>query len=318
MGFLGWRWWDGNVPPVQLLGLSILFLLPVIEPGLFGWLSGFLAIPVFYSLQVNGYTTGVAIIRLCLLLVAVTSLFLQRLDIYLFTLTLLPLGFVLHASAQNGDNAAVSGCKGMLALGLGWLVFWTGFGVLADTNPYASLIKALDLGFQQTMELYSSKDAGLTPEVTYNLQIITNNLRETVPRLMPGLLATATIFTVWINMVLGNRFVARHQRAPWGSYDTWKLPDNLVWLPIAAIFAVLVGRGTVQDIGFCLLLVSGVVYLFQGLAVLLALLNRWRVPAFARLLLYGILLIQSYSLIFLALLGLCDVWVNLRQKANKR
>jgi len=318
MGFLGWRWGAGNIPPAQLLGLSILFLLPVIQPGLFGWLSGFLAIPVFYSLQVNGYTTGVAIIRSSLLFSAVTSLFLQRLDIYLFTLTLLPLGFTLHASAQKGDTAAVSGGKGLLALGLSWLVFWTGFGVLTDTNPYTSLIKALDLGFQQTLELYRSKDAGLAPEMIYNLQIITNNLRETVPRLMPGLLATATIITVWMNMVLGNRLVARNQIAPWRAYDTWKLPDTLVWLPIAAIIAVLVGQDTVRDLGYCLLLVSGVVYLFQGLAVLFALLKRWRVPAFARILLYSILLIQSYSLIFLALLGICDVWVNIRQKSNER
>jgi len=318
MGFLGRRWGIGNVPPAQLLGLSILFLLPVIQPGLFGWLSGFLGVPVFYSLQVNGYTTGVAIIRSSLFFVAVVSLFLQRLDVYLFTLTLLPLGFSLHASVQNGDSAAVSGGKGLFSLGICWLVFWTGFGVLTETNPYTSLLNALDLGFQQTLELYRSKDAGLTPDMVFNLQIITNNLREIVPRLMPGLLATAAIFTVWMNMVLGQRFVARHQMVPWGGYDTWKLPDTLVWLPIFAVIAVLFGQGTFQDIGFCLLLVSGILYLFQGLAVLFALLKRWRVPAFARILLYGILLIQSYSLIFLAVLGLCDIWVNLRQNSNKR
>ncbi len=318
MGFLGLKWGKDQIPPVQLICLSILFLLPVLQPSLFGWLNGFLAIPVFYLLQVNGYITGIAIIRTSLLLVGAISLLLQRLDIYLFSLTLLPLGFILHASALKEETAAVSGGKGLLVLALSWLVFWTGFGVLTETNPYTSLLQALDLDFQQALELYRSKDAGLTPDMVYNLQILIDNLRETVPRLMPGLLATAAIFTVWMNMVLGNRFVARKQQAPWGAYETWKISDHLVWLPIFATIAVLVGQGAIQDLGFCLLLVSGVVYLFQGMAVLLALLKRWRVPAYARILLYGIILIQSYSLIFLAVLGLCDVWVNLRHKSNER
>ncbi|MGD9950188.1 MAG: DUF2232 domain-containing protein [Desulfobulbus sp.] len=318
MGFLGLSWGENHIPPVQLLGLSIFFFLPVAQPSLFGWLNGFLAVPVLYILQIYGYTTGVAAIRLSLFFVAVAALLMQRLDIYLFTLTLVPLGWTLFRSAQKRESAAVSGAKGFFTLALTWLIFWTGYGVISEVNPYPSLIKALDLGFQQTLEIYSSKDVGLTPEMVFNLRIITNNLRETVPRLMPGLLATTVTLTVWMNMVLGNRFVARSQPAPWGTYDTWKLPEQLVWLPIAAFFAVLVGRGAFQDFGLCLLLTSAFFYFFQGLAVFFALLKRWKVPALARVLLYGILLIQSYSLILLAVLGLCDVWFNLRHKSNKR
>lgn len=318
MRLLGLSRGKDGVPPVQLVVLSILFLLPVVQPALFGWLNGFLAVPVCYVLLVHGYAAGVAIIRLSLLVVGITALLLQRFDIYLFTLTLVPLGFTLFSSARNKESAAVSGAKGVLTLAAIWLIFWTGYGFFSGTNPYTSLLKAFDLGFQQTLEIYSSKDAGLTPEMVYSLKIITSNLRETVPRLMPGLLAMAVILTVWMNMAMGNRFVARHHPAPWGSYDTWKLPEQLVWLPIAALMAVFVGQGILRDLGFCLLLVGGVLYFFQGLAVLFALLKRWKVPTLARVLLYGILLLQSYSLLFLAVLGLCDVWFNLRQKSNER
>ena len=318
MGFLGLNWGENTVPPVQLLGLSVLFFLPVVQPALFGWLNGFSAVPVLYFLSVHGFSKGGAALRLSLLFVGIAALLMQRLDVYLFTLTMVPLGYTLYISGNNQESAAVSGFKGMIALCVSWLIFWTGYGVLANINPYTSLIKALDLGFQQTLEIYSSKDAGLTPEMVYNLQLITNNLRETVPRLMPGILATAVVLTVWMNMVLGSRILARRASAPWGAYDTWKLPDQLVWLPITATVAVLVGSGLLQDLGFCLLLATGVLYWFQGLAVFLALLQRWNVPALARILLYGVLLIQSYSLILLALLGLCDVWFNLRHKSNTR
>ncbi len=318
MRFLGLSRGLGTIPPVQLIGLSILFFLPVVAPSLFGWVNGFLSAPVLYVLLAYGYATGGATLRVSLFFIGIASLFMQRLDIFLFTLTMVPLGFSLYASATNGEQAATSGLKGVFVLTVSWLIFWTGFGIATETNPYVSLIKALDLGFQQTLELYSSKDAGLTPEMVYNLQILTNNLRETVPRLMPGLLAAAVLITIWVNMVLGNRLMARAHTAPWGPYDSWKLPEQLVCLPIAATVAVLAGQGAILDTGLNLLLVSGILYLFQGLAVLFALLKRWRVPAFARALLYGFLLIQSYSLLILAVLGLCDVWFNLRHKSNER
>lgn len=318
MRFLGLSREKDGFPPVQLVVLSILFLLPVVQPALFGWLNGFLAVPVCYVLLVHGHTSGVAIIRLSLLVAGIAALLMQRLEIYLFTLTLVPLGFTLFSSARNKESASVSGAKGVLILTAIWLIFWAGYGFFSGTNPYTSLLKAFDLGFQQTLEIYSSKDAGLTPEMVYSLTIITNNLRETVPRLMPGFLATVVILTVWMNMALANRFVARHHAAPWGNYDTWKLPEQLVWLPIAALVAVFVGQGTLRDLGFCLLLVGGVLYFFQGLAVSFALLKRWKVPKLARVFLYGILLLQSYSLLFLAILGLCDVWFNIRQKSNER
>ncbi|MDD2466312.1 MAG: DUF2232 domain-containing protein [Desulfobulbus sp.] len=319
MGFLGLNLGKDGVPPALLLGLSVFFLLPVVQPALFGWLNGFSAAPLLYVLLTYGYSTGLSATRISLLFVGIAALLMQRMDIYLFTLTFVPLGFVLFSSARNKEAAAISGAKGLLTLGVSWLIFWTGYGVISGTNPYTLLIKALDLGFQQTLDVYNSKDAGLSPEMVYHLQIMTNSLREIVPRLMPGLLATAVLLAVWLNMVLGNRFVARHTHAaPWGTYETWKLPDQLVWAPIAAIFTILVGQGLLKDLGFCLLLVSGVIYLLQGLAVFFALLKRWNVPSFARFLLYGILLIQSYSLLLLALLGLCDIWFNLRHKSNER
>jgi len=301
-----------------LFALSILYFLPVAAPSIFGWVNGFLAVPVFFLLQVYGSTKGVAVIRSSLMLVGLAALLLQRLDIYLFTLTMVPLGYVLHSSANRRETAAQSGGKALATLLVCWLIFWTVLGIATNTNPYTSLIDALDLGFQQALEMYSAKDAGLAPEMVYNLQIITNNLREIVPKVMPGLLATAAILTVWMNMAAGNRFVARAKAAPWGPYEGWKLPDQLVWLPIVAIVTVLLGNGNLQNVGLWFVFVSGALYFFQGLAVMLALLNRWQVPPFARIFIYGFLIIQSYSLVVLALLGMCDVWFNLRHKSIER
>ena len=52
--------------------------------------------------------------------------------------------------------------------------------------------------------------------------------------------------------------------------------------------------------------------IFQGLAVFIHLLGRWKVPAYLRVLLYVMLVIQSYGLVLITLLGIGDTWMNLR------
>jgi len=313
-------WMKVPFRPGQLLFLGTLFFLPVLNPQLFSWLHGLLAVPVFFALTTNGRQAGAALIWVSLLLAGLGALLLQRVELFFFSLTMVPLGYTLYHSADKRESVATSGGKGVAILSLTWLFFWGLYGVTAGFNPYVNLLKVLDFGFQQTLEVYSSKEAGLSPEVIYNLQQITNNLRAITPKLLPGLLASMTIFTVWVNLVIANVLAGRQNNGslPWGRYSSWKLPDQLIWLPIVAVSLLIVGHGPIQYGGVCLLLVSGLLYFFQGLAVVIALFERWNVPVLVRIILYFVLLIQSYSVVFLAVLGLSDVWFNMRQKSDER
>lgn len=315
----GWK--NPSFPPGQLLILGALFFIPALSPSLFGWLSGLLAVPVFHLLTINGYKIGIALLRSSLLLAGFGALLTQGVETFFFSLTLVPVGYTLFTSALAGESAAKSGGKGVIALGLAWMVFWGVYGLLAGTNPYNYLLRVFDVGFQQTLELYSAPEAGITPEMLASLQQITNSLRETIPKLLPGLLASMVVLTVWINMAVANSLMARWGGAgkpPWGEYSTWRLPEQLVWAPIVGVTLLLISSGVLQRAGGWLTLVAGLLYFFQGLAVVIALLARWKVPVFVRIILYFVLLIQSYSLILLAILGLSDVWLNMRQTSKER
>lgn len=307
-----------NVPSGQILLLVALFFLPVLSPSLFGWMSGLLAVPVCCLLQVNGEETGKKILYFSLVATGVGAFLLQRLEFFLFLLTLVPLGFALHRGIAIKEPAATSGGKGVAILGLTWLCFWGIYGAVTGVNPYNQLLQVIDLGFQQTLELYGSKEAGLPPEVLLNLTSVTNAMREVFPRMLPGLLMTMVITTVWISIVLINSLTGRlTETVPWGSYSTWKLPELLVCLPIVGIALLVFGKGIFQDGGGWLTMAAVLLYFFQGLAVFISLLERWRVPYFVRIMLYAVLIIQSYGLILLAILGLSDVWIDFRkQKSN--
>lgn len=306
-----------NVPSGQILLLGCLLFLPVLSPPLFGWMSGLLAAPVCSLLQVNGKATGEKILYFSFLVAGVGALFLQQLELYLFLLTLVPLGFALHRGIAIKEPAATSGGKGMAILGLTWLCFWGIYGAVTGVNPYSQLLQVIDLGFQQTLELYGSKEAGFPPEVLLNLTSVTTAMREIFPRMLPGMLISMVATTVWINIVLINSLIGRLTgTVPWGPYSTWKLPEPLVCLPIAGIAFLVFGKGIFQDAGGWLTMAAVLLYFFQGLAVFISLLARWRIPYFVRIMLYAVLIIQSYGLILLAVLGLSDVWIDFRKQTS--
>ncbi len=306
--------------PGQLFLFSAFFFAPTLSPSFFGWLNGLLAVPVFYLLTVNGFKSGVTQLRIILVIAGIGALFVHRFEFFLFSLTLIPLACSLFKSAANQESAALSGGKGVAVLGLTWLVFWGVYGAVMGINPYKNLLEMLDLGFQQSLEFYTSKEAGMPPEMMYSLQEVTRGMRQAIPALLPGLLASALVITVWANMITCNSLVIRYYKGvfPWGKYSTWKLPEQLVWVPITALTIIMTGIGDLQYTGGCMLLVSGLLYFFQGLAVFIALLERWNVPIYIKGILYFVLIIQSYGLLILALLGISDIWFNFRQRIEER
>lgn len=183
-------------------------------------------------------------------------------------------------------------------------------------NPYKYLLEMLDLGFQQSLEFYTSKEAGLPPDMMFSLQEVISGLRKAIPVLLPGLLASALVVTVWVNMIVSNTLVKHFSKVglPWGEYSTWKLPEQLVWVPITALTVMLIGKGDLLYTGGWLLMLSGLLYFFQGLAIFIALLERWNVPVYIKWTLYFILIIQSYGVLILALLGISDIWFNFRKR----
>lgn len=305
--------------PGQTFLCSVLFFLPALIPPLFGWLNGFLAVPVIYLLCSRGAGAGSMQLQISLLAAGLAALFTGRIEGFLFSLTLVPLGYSLHRSALAGASPAMSGGRGGLVLLGTWLLFWTVQGMVSGVNPYTQLRESLDAGFRQMLEFAASEEAALTPEMLYGVQQALGEIRATAPRLLPGLLVALVPVTVWLNMVTANSLTRRFRPGGhlWDRYATWTLPEQLVWAPIAAVAVLLVSDGMIRDASAWVLLVTGTLYFFQGLAVFVALLERWRTPTFLRVLLYLVFILQSYGMLMLAVLGLSDVWFNFRRPRDK-
>jgi len=278
-----------------------------------------MAIPVFYFLKVDGERQGGIEIRNSILLAGAGALVLQQLPVMLFSLTLIPLAYSLNRSAAAGDSEVRTGARGVIILGASWFVFWAVYGTIVGINPYTHLLKTLDSGFAQVYEIYS-KNGNLPADTLLNLEQVIHELRRLIPIILPGMLACSVMMTVWMNMVGANSLLQRlrPELAPWRKYSHWRLPDRIVWLPIVAGVALTIGSGIVKNAALWILLVSALLYFFQGLAVLIHLLDKWKVPLYIRILIYGIIVLQGYGLFVLVITGVADVWIDFRHRHDNK
>jgi len=314
---------DGAKPGNQLLiSLTVLlaaaFLLPGLAPSFFGWTSGVLAIPVFCLLGLYGTKQGTILVRNGAILATVTAILLNQLPNVFFSLSLVPLAFSFSRSATVKEDEILAGFKGFMVLGLSWVVFWSAYGIVHGVNPYSQLLQILDTGFAEAYALYI-RNSEIPPETLIHLEQAVKELRTIIPAILPGMLVCTLLFTVWINLLGGISLLKRlyPERIPWKKYRDWRLPDRLVWMPIAAGVALIIGKGVAGNAGLSFMLVSILLYFFQGLAVFIHFIDRWKVPLYLRIFIYGILILQSYGLLLLSVIGIADVWIDFRRRQNK-
>jgi uncharacterized protein YybS (DUF2232 family) len=133
-----------------------------------------------------------------------------------------------------------------------------------------------------------------------------------VQRLLPGLVIVNGGLTAWLNVVLSRQIA---YFLGWGEAPPlyyWSAPEWLIFVLLGAGFLLLVPVVWVRIFSLNLLLVMGLCYFCQGVAVVAALFHRWSLPRLLRLL--GYLLIFLNPFIFLIItLGLMDLWLDFRR-----
>ena len=112
-------------------------------------------------------------------------------------------------------------------------------------------------------------------------------IRENAPQItllftgiFPALALSGAVFTVWVNLLAGRLLFRRSGVAfpDFGDLAAWKAPERLVWILIAAGGMLFVPLEGITIVGMNLLIVCGLIYLFQGLAIAAFFFRQKRVP----------------------------------------
>jgi hypothetical protein len=132
---------------------------------------------------------------------------------------------------------------------------------------------------------------------------------------IPGFTASSSLLMVMVNFMLAQLLAVRfgQARRPTSEFDRMELPGWL-WPGIAlAALLVLLG-GVIGDLGWSLLIVLVVPYLFLGLALIHVLVRRWPRPGLVLGAIYGAMILLGWPILLVLLLGFVEDWAHLRRR----
>ena len=297
----------------HILLVTAVILLPGLLGALFGWIHGLLPLLVFYYLRRYGKDRGKKYILFGCVLACAAGLIFQIFEQLLFSLTLIPTGFVLADSVENGESTHLAGMKGTAVLIGSWILATTILTFGLEHHPYTLLINSLNQGMDEAIAYYKA-NSSVPSETIFLLEQAFSQMKIWVPKIMPGILTCITLLITWFSMVAGNRLLYKKTgTGPWPEYRFWTLPEKLVWAVISSVILVLLPMEPGRTIGMNILLVTGLLYCFQGIAIMLFFFYKWSVPVFLRTVIYVILFFQSFGVVLLAVLGVVDVWADVRR-----
>jgi len=297
----------------HILLVTVVILLPGVLGAIFGWIHMLLPLLVFYYLVKYGTNRGKKYILIGCVLACAAGLIFQIIEQLLFSLTLIPTGFILADSVKRGEAPHIAGIKATLALIGTWVIATSILSFGMEHHPYTLLVNSLAQGMDEALVYYKANST-VSTDTLYLLQQTFEQMKVWIPKVLPGILTCMTLLVTWVTMVGGNRLLFRKTGVrPWDEYRYWVLPEKLVWLVIAAAVLVMVPMEPGRTIGLNLLLISGLLYCFQGTSIMIFYFYKWSVPVLLRTIIYLILFFQSFGAIILAVIGVADVWFDVRR-----
>lgn len=132
-------------------------------------------------------------------------------------------------------------------------------------------------------------------------------------KIYPALITIMLVAMAGFNLALVRRFAGRlGLDLKISIFIKFRNRDPLVWLLIAAGFAMLAGNPVITTPALNVLVITATLYFLQGLAIALTIINRQSFAGLLRTMLFLMLLFQPYLVALLAALGIFDLWGDFR------
>jgi uncharacterized protein YybS (DUF2232 family) len=194
------------------------------------------------------------------------------------------------------------------------LFFFAGFiaySTVSGINLQQLISAEISSSLKQAVTLYEK--GGVTGEELEFIKSSMSTAGDLLQRLYPALVTVLFVVIAGCNLALVKKTTARTTvNIAIGDFSTFKNPDLLVWVLIAAGFVLLLPVSPVTTPALNILLIITLLYFIQGMAVVSAFIAKNTASTLLRILLYSLLVIQPYLLTLIAGIGLFDLWVDFR------
>ncbi len=192
-------------------------------------------------------------------------------------------------------------------------------GLLASAGlDLSALSRHFEADFSQTLPQYFAEGGGAADgELRTYIQEALATVRQLLPSLVIISTATGALVNYSVVRLIWRRMGDR-TLFPEMTLSQWKAPEACVWALIAAGLCYFFPLPSLQVVGLNVLLLVSLVYLLQGLCIMVFYLNKISVPPLLRSIAYLFLVIQPLFLLGVTAFGLFDLWCDFRRLSNKR
>lgn len=290
---------------VATLALFLAFVtLPLVGmlPGMFAPLPA-----LYYSFKGNR-GNGAAIV---VIVAVVLSLMGDPPTVLLYLLQSGCLSIALPFFLREGKGTAKSlGFSIAICLVL-FLMAVMAYSAFSGVNLDRQAAKGVQASIAQTASFYEK--AGVKGDELKAMQEGLTQAGNLIAKVYPAMMVISLSMVAGLSLLALARMSARLPNLPHlGSFQSFKIPEPLVWVLIIAGFAMLVPQDMVTRVALNVLLVMVFMYFIQGLAVVAHFFRRLAVPRLIRIIFYVLLAVQPYLAIGLAVVGVFDIWGDFR------
>jgi uncharacterized protein YybS (DUF2232 family) len=235
-------------------------------------------------------------------------------DSIAYLLTLIGMGVLIgYGFRCQWSTEKIVGLSSLFVIGVAGL-----FAILAFTETNGEMVRLIEQDLRGAISAALKQLGNSSPET----QELESKLLETVPLIvgiMPGVLVSCTLGISWLNLLISLRYcrAAETESCVRKKLTLWKAPELIVWFVIAGGLMLLLPVGGLKLPAINLIIVTGTIYFFQGLAIVAFYLERWKLPFYVKGFAYALLFLQQFASMAAAVLGLFDVWFDFRKLGKK-
>jgi uncharacterized protein YybS (DUF2232 family) len=192
-------------------------------------------------------------------------------------------------------------------------------GLLSSADVDLSTMRQhFEHNLSQIVPQYLAEEGG---SVDGDLHLYIQEALALVVQLLPALFIISTAAGALANYGLVRVLWRRRGEQAWFPEVTlteWKAPEACVWVLIASGLCYFLPLPGLRIAGFNGLVLISLVYLIQGLGIMVFYLQKASVPPLFRSIAYLFLVIQPLLLLAVAAFGLFDLWFDFRRLSNKQ
>lgn len=185
------------------------------------------------------------------------------------------------------------------------------FSLVSGQNFHLLVVNEINGSIAQAIAIYEK--AGVKGDELALMKQSMSMAAGLIIRIYPALATIMLTAMTGLNLALARRLDQRLGLGlKIGDFNNFRNRDAMVWLLIAAGFAMLAGTPVITTPALNVLVIVIALYVLQGLAVVLTVIGRQSFAGILRVTLFLMLLFQPYLVALLAALGIFDLWGDFR------